>query len=242
MGATMACRMATRAASIARGHAIRHVPRPAPTAWRMVTKRVLTVGARVRTPALCKDTSTSSPLTATPPRSTAPRIATSSATSTRTVRVEVPVRFSSSPLTPIRTRPSCRRPPSADCPDGLDCYSSTCAAREVECAWDTWTPIDGGGSEWNQGFVRSDTKGGRGPFQPGQYVPCRAKNVVFWEGFHAVKGSTENLECSGRGLCDHSTGACNCFSGYGSSDGEYGEGIRGDCSWEMPFGTTAGDA
>jgi len=127
------------------------------------------------------------------------------------------------------------------CPDGYACLSSRCGQQDLECAWDTWSPSDGGGAEWNQGFVRSDTKGGRGPFQPGQYVPCRAKNVVFWEGFHAVKGSTENLECSGRGLCDYSTGACTCFPGYGSSDGEYGEGTRGDCSWEMPFSTAAGE-
>lgn len=127
------------------------------------------------------------------------------------------------------------------CPDGYACYSSQCGESDLECAWDTWSPRDGGGAEWNQGFVRSDTKGGRGPFQPGQYVPCRAKSVVFWEGFHAVKGSTENLECSGRGICDYSSGACTCFGGYGSSDGEYGEGTRGDCSWEMPFGTAAGE-
>lgn len=51
----------------------------------------------------------------------------------------------------------------------------------------------------------------------------------------SVMGSKENLECSGRGLCDRATGQCRCFKGYTSSDGrqKVGErpqpGNRGDC-------------
>jgi hypothetical protein len=44
-----------------------------------------------------------------------------------------------------------------------------------------------------------------------------------------VAGTTENLECSGRGICDRSIGICNCFIGYGSSDGQGNAGIIGDC-------------
>jgi hypothetical protein len=49
-----------------------------------------------------------------------------------------------------------------------------------------------------------------------------------------VKGETENIECSGRGLCDRLTGKCTCFAGYTSSDGMHGPGLIGDCGYISP--------
>lgn len=50
-----------------------------------------------------------------------------------------------------------------------------------------------------------------------------------------LKGTKEVLECSGRGLCDHSTGLCTCFTGFGSSDGMGGPGTMGDCGYADPI-------
>jgi hypothetical protein len=58
----------------------------------------------------------------------------------------------------------------------------------------------------------------------------------------SADGTKEDLECSGRGTCDHNTGVCRCFGyntaeanvgwvNYSSSDGANAQGGRGDCGW-----------
>jgi EGF-like domain len=42
-------------------------------------------------------------------------------------------------------------------------------------------------------------------------------------------GTTESVQCSNRGSCDSSTGACTCFTGYGASDGNGNAGSIPDC-------------
>ena len=46
-----------------------------------------------------------------------------------------------------------------------------------------------------------------------------------------VKGTKENKECSGRGICDHTTGLCNCFIGFSSSNGRGNMGTINDCGY-----------
>ena len=53
----------------------------------------------------------------------------------------------------------------------------------------------------------------------------------------SVAGTTENLVCNGRGLCDYSLGKCECFDGFSSSDGSGLEGDSGDCGYRILRGT-----
>ena len=49
-------------------------------------------------------------------------------------------------------------------------------------------------------------------------------------------GTTEHVECSGRGVCDYTSGTCECFNNFLSSDGVGAAGSRGDCGyffWEL---------
>lgn len=52
-----------------------------------------------------------------------------------------------------------------------------------------------------------------GSFQPSAELTTPAHTV-----YNDQRGTTENKECSGRGLCDGSTGTCECFKGYTDDD------------------------
>jgi len=48
-------------------------------------------------------------------------------------------------------------------------------------------------------------------------------------------GNKEYIDCSGRGLCDHTSGLCKCFTGFVSSDGQGNIGSRRDCGAKNPY-------
>jgi len=49
-----------------------------------------------------------------------------------------------------------------------------------------------------------------------------------------IKGTKEDILCSGRGLCNHATGECNCFTGFASSNGQGDLGSYRDCGYKSP--------
>lgn len=59
------------------------------------------------------------------------------------------------------------------------------------------------------------------------------------DSFESVKGTKENIVCSGRGICNHETGVCECFIQFGSSNGNNQYGDRGDCGWKIPWAVTS---
>ena len=48
------------------------------------------------------------------------------------------------------------------------------------------------------------------------------------------KGTKENVECNGRGLCDRTLGRCTCLSGFNTSDHQGNFGQYGDCGFLNP--------
>lgn len=50
-----------------------------------------------------------------------------------------------------------------------------------------------------------------------------------------TQGTKEHRVCSGRGLCEYTTGKCACFNGFGSSDGQGSKGALGDCGYVLPI-------
>ena len=59
-----------------------------------------------------------------------------------------------------------------------------------------------------------------------------ANNPVLYKD---INGTKEFNTCSDRGLCQYALGICNCFKGYGSSDGEGKEGKLGECGYVEPY-------
>jgi hypothetical protein len=69
-------------------------------------------------------------------------------------------------------------------------------------------------------------------------LPKITANTINIDSFTVTeyrKGMKEDITCSGRGLCNTENGLCECFAGFGSSDGDTGPGTRRDCGYVLPI-------
>ena len=61
-------------------------------------------------------------------------------------------------------------------------------------------------------------------YTDGTSSPLHSKNT-------SVIGTKEHVECNNRGTCDRTTGICNCYQGFASSNGDAVVGLTGDCGY-----------
>merc|ERR1711975_136419 len=61
--------------------------------------------------------------------------------------------------------------------------------------------------------IRVDTEDSSNVLTPGTFITHTVDRI-----YYDQRGTTENKECSGRGLCDETSGLCQCFKGYTDDD------------------------
>lgn len=66
-------------------------------------------------------------------------------------------------------------------------------------------------------------------------ITATTLNVDSFNVVEYLQGTKKDIVCSGRGLCNEETGMCECFAGFGSSDGDGNIGSLRDCGYILPI-------
>lgn len=88
---------------------------------------------------------------------------------------------------------------------------------------DGWTATQ---LQWRGGSAADGYISAAGYVNPFPSTGLRAQRVR--------PGTSGNAECSGRGLCNRDTGVCQCFVGFGASNGNRAAGDVENCGWREP--------
>lgn len=67
------------------------------------------------------------------------------------------------------------------------------------------------------------------------FVACADNYAAGTQIFVQQTGTTDYAECARRGLCNRFTGTCECFLGYGPSNGAGQDGTIDDCGARVTY-------